>query len=45
MFQQKEDIDEVKDSIKDKSIKPAPYQNSSKQNQHVRLRIPKSKLP
>ena len=44
MFQQKEDIDDVKESIKGKAIKPAPYQNSYKMNQNVRLRIPKSKL-
>ena len=44
LFQMKEDIDDVKDSIKGKAIKPAPYQNSFKTNQHVRLRIPKNKL-
>ena len=44
LFQMKEDIDNVKDSIKGKAIKPAPYQNSFKINQHVRLRIPKNKL-
>ncbi len=41
LFQIKEDIDDVKESIKGKAIKPAPYQNSFKTNQHVRLRIPK----
>ena len=30
LFQIKEDIDDVKDSIKGKSIKPAPYQNRFK---------------
>ena len=44
MFEQKEDIDDVKESITGKAIKPAPYQNSYKINQHVRLRIPKNKL-
>jgi hypothetical protein len=44
LFQQKEDKDDVKDSIKGKAIKPAPYQNSYKMNQRLRLRIPKSKL-
>jgi len=44
LFQQKEDIDDVKESIKGKAIKPAPYQNSYKMNQNVRLRIPKNKL-
>jgi len=44
LFQQQEDIDDVKESIKGKAIKPAPYQNSYKMNQRVRLRIPKSKL-
>ena len=43
-FRQKEDIDDVKDNIKQKGLKPAPYHNSFKTNQHVRLRIPKSKL-
>jgi len=40
----KEDMGDVKESIKGKAIKPAPYQNSSKMNQHTRLRIPKSEL-
>ena len=44
LFQMKKDIDDVKESIKGKAIKPAPYQNSYKMNQNVRLRIPKSKL-
>ena len=44
LFQQKEDMEEVKDSIREKAIKPAPYMNSYKLTQHVRLRIPKSKL-
>ena len=44
LFQQKKYIDDVKDNIKQKGLKPAPYQNSYKTNQHVRLRIPKSKL-
>ena len=44
LFQQKQDIENVKDSIRKKAIKPAPYMNSYKLNQHVRLRIPKSKL-
>jgi len=44
LFQQKEDIDDVRESIKGKAIKPAPYQNSFKTYQRVRLRIPKSKL-
>jgi len=44
LFQENKDIDDVKDSIKEKAIKPAPYQNSFKINQHVRLRIPKNKL-
>jgi len=43
LFQKEEDID-VKESIKGKAIKPAPYQNSYKSYQRVRLRIPKSKL-
>ena len=41
LFQQKEDMEDVKDSIREKAIKPAPYMNSYKLNQHVRLRIPK----
>lgn len=44
MFAQKQDIDDVTNSIKEKAIKPSPYQNSYVQNQHVRLRIPKEKL-
>ena len=44
LFQMKEDIDDVKNNIKEKAIKPAPYQNSFKTYQHVRLRIPKNKL-
>jgi hypothetical protein len=36
LFQQKEDMEEVKDSIREKAIKPAPYINSYKLNQHVR---------
>jgi len=34
LFQMKEDIVDVKDSIKGKSIKPAPSQNRYKQSQH-----------
>ena len=44
LFQLTQDIENVKDSIREKAIKPAPYMNSYKLNQHVRLRIPKSKL-
>jgi L-lysine 2,3-aminomutase len=44
LFQEKKDINDVKESIKGKAIKPAPYQNSFKTYQHVRLRIPKNKL-
>jgi len=35
LFQQKEDMEEIKDSIRVKAIKPAPYMNSYKLNQHV----------
>jgi len=44
LFQQKEDIDDVKESIKGKAIKPAPYQSSYKTYQNVRLIISKNKL-
>jgi hypothetical protein len=34
-------MEEVKDSIREKAMKPAPYMNSYKLNQHVRLKYQK----
>ena len=37
-------LNEVTNMISDNTIKPLVYQNSYKEGQHVRLRIPKGKL-
>ena len=44
MIRTQENLNEVTNMISDNTIKPLVYQNSYKEGQHVRLRIPKSKL-
>jgi hypothetical protein len=43
-FEHEENYYNVINSVKDKTIKPSPFQNSYAEGQVVRLRIPKGKL-
>ena len=44
MFYEDNMVKDVVENISDKSVKPAPFQNSFKQGQRVRLRIPKGNM-
>ena len=43
-YEHEDDYNNVINSVKDKTIKPSPFQNSNAEGQVVRLRIPKGKL-
>ena len=43
-YEHEDDYNNVINSVKDKAIKPSPFQNSYAEGQVVRLRIPKGKL-
>jgi len=43
-YEHEDNYNNVINSVKDKAIKPSPFQNSYAQGQVVRLRIPKGKL-
>ena len=43
-YEHEDDYNKVINSVKDKAIKPSPFQNSYAEGQVVRLRMPNGKL-